>query len=200
MSPDGAALQGGTRRVRTGAIDPLGVTLVGDGVNVAVWAEGADFIEFCLFDESGHEERVPIRESTFHVFTGHVPGVTAGQRYGFRVHGAWDPERGARWNPAKLLVDPYARAVDGDLELNPAIFGHVTEDSDDLTLDPRDSAPFVPRSVVVSDDYDWSGDSSPVVAWGDTVIYEAHVKGLTALARIRLAEREVSKSPSSRTW
>ena len=181
VSPDGAAHVGGERRVRPGAIDPLGVTPAGDGVNVAVWAEGADYIELCLFDDNDREERVPIRESTFHVFTAHVPDVSAGQRYGFRVHGPWDPARGARWNPAKLLVDPYAKAVDGDIELNPAIFGHVTEDSDDLTLDSRDSAPFVPRSVVVSDDYDWTGDTRPSVAWGDTVIYEAHVKGLTAL-------------------
>ncbi|CAB4931850.1 MAG: glycogen debranching protein GlgX [Actinobacteria bacterium] len=170
----------GWPHVRPGAVDPIGVVPEGDGVNVAVWAKGAEQVDLCLFDDDDNETRIEVKESTFHVFTAHVPGIGAGQRYGFRVHGPWDPARGARWNPAKLLVDPYAKAIDGSLTLNPAIFGHVYEGDDDTVIDTRDSAPYVPRSVVVDDAFDWVGDTSPRVAWGDTVVYETHVKGMTA--------------------
>ena len=160
--------------------DPLGVTPDGHGgVHVALWAEGAERVEFCTFDDDGVEHRVDITEKLFNVFHGQVPDVPAGTRYGFRVHGPWNPAFGHRWNPNKLLMDPYAKAIEGGLVLDPAIFSHVG--SDDLAMNDLDSAPFVPRSIVVDYHFDWHGDTQLNIPWGDTVIYEAHVKGLTKL-------------------
>lgn len=161
-----------------GRWSPLGVTHDGLGVNVALWSRGADRVEFCVLHPDGGETRYELAEQTFHVFHGYIAGIEAGTRYGFRVHGPWEPERGLRYNPAKLLIDPYARAVTGELRLDPAVFGHVG--TDDLARSDADSAPFVPHSVVTSDGFDWSGDAHPRVPWSDTIIYEAHVKGLTA--------------------
>ena len=159
--------------------DPLGVWPDGrGGVRVALWARGADAVEFCTFDQQGNEHRAWLHERDFHIFHGAIADVPPGTRYGFRVHGPWDPITGKRWNPSKLLLDPYARAIDGAFQLNPAVFGHVGED--DLIRDASDSAPFVPRSVVVDDSaYTWNGDVAPAIPWQDTVIYEAHVRGLT---------------------
>ncbi len=157
---------------------PLGVTVDDEGVNVALWASQAERVEICLFDDEGAEERIPLDEQTFHTWHGYLPGVRAGQRYGFRVHGPWNPAAGQRFNPAKLLADPYARAVDGRLTYDAAVFGHVLGGSPDIR-DDRDSAPFVPRSVVVRDDFDWGDDAAPRTEWDDTIIYEAHVRGLT---------------------
>ena len=158
---------------------PLGVTCDRGGVNVAVHSEAADFVELCLFDPSGDETRVRLSEVTGFVHHGHVPGVRQGQRYGFRAHGPWNPEEGRRFNPSQLLIDPYARAIDGNLVWDLAVFGHVT--SDPLRLSDTDSAPFVPRSVVTDSDFDWQGDVRIRRPLHDTIIYEAHVKGLTAL-------------------
>jgi isoamylase len=161
-----------------GTWNPLGVTLDAEGANVAVWSEGAHAVDLCLFDEDGRERRVALSETTFHTFHGYVPGMKAGDRYGFRVHGPWDPWRGHRWNSAKLLMDPYARAIEGEYIPHPATRGHVGHD--DTVRDDRDSAPYVPRCVVVSDDaFDWRGDVRPNTPWTQTVIYEAHLKGLT---------------------
>ena len=171
----------GSPEIRSGDIDPLGVTPRGDGVNVALWAEAAESVEFCVFDEHGAETRYPLPESTFHTFHGHVAGIPVGTRYGFRVHGPWDPWTGRRFNAAKLLVDPYARAIDGRYQLVDAVFGHVHASGDDTLRDDRDSAPFVPRSVVVDDAFDWGTDALPRIKWADTVVYECHVKGMTAL-------------------
>ncbi len=162
-----------------GTWEPLGVTADDDGVNVALWAEGAERVIFCLVSEDGTEHRVELAESTFHVFHGYVPGVTPGQRYGFRVHGPWDPKNGHRFNPDKLLLDPYARAIDGQMVLGPEVFGHVH--SNDLERSDLDSAGYVPLSVVVRDDFDWAGDTPLRTSWADTVIYEMHVKGFTKL-------------------
>ena len=145
---------------------------------MAVRAEGATAVDLCLFDEHGMETRVALKETTFHTFHGYVPGVRPGARYGFRVDGPWDPWRGDRWNHAKLLMDPYARAIEGEYVPHPATRGH--QGSDDTVRDDRDSAPFVPRCVVVGNEpYDWEGDSRPQTPWTETVIYEAHVKGQT---------------------
>lgn len=146
-------------------------------MNVALWAAGADGVELCVFDDDGTEHRIPLTQKVFNVFHGHIPSMRVGDRYGFRVHGPWDPEMGLRWNPNKLLLDPYARAIDGVMVQHPAIYGHVG--SNDLEMSTTDSAPYVPRSVVVDDDFDWEGDTHLVTRWGDTVIYEAHVRGLT---------------------
>ena len=151
--------------------------LIEGGANVAVWAQGADAVELCVFS-GGTEQRIALPDQTYGVFSGHIPDLSAGTEYGFRVHGPWDPLRGARWNPAKLLADPYARAISGRLTLHEAIFGHA--DGNDLEISNLDSAPYVPRSVVVDGQFDWEGDQPLGTAWSDTIIYETHVKGATA--------------------
>ncbi|CAB4932871.1 unannotated protein [freshwater metagenome] len=151
--------------------------LIEGGANVAVWAQGADAVELCVFS-GGTEQRIALPDQTYGVFSGHIPDLSAGTEYGFRVHGPWDPLRGARWNPAKLLADPYARAISGRLTLHEAIFGHA--DGNDLEISNLDSAPYVPRSVVVDGHFDWEGDQPLGTAWSDTIIYETHVKGATA--------------------
>ncbi|MFE3070082.1 glycogen debranching protein GlgX [Streptomyces sp. NPDC059247] len=165
-------------RCRTG---PDGVP----GTNFALWAGGAEAVELCLFDPDGTERRLPLTELTHEIWHGFVPGAGAGQRYGYRVHGRWDPWTGARWNPAKLLLDPYARAVDGDFALPPEVYGHVRDWPQqhvaDTVRDERDSAPYVPKGIVVHDDDDWSDDRRPKTPWQDSVIYELHVKGFTRL-------------------
>jgi isoamylase len=162
-----------------GRWSPLGAAFDGEGTNFALWAEGADGVTLCLFDDAGRERRLDLAESTFHVWHGYVPGVRPGQRYGYRVHGPWDPWRGARWNPAKLLLDPYARAVDGTVRYDGAVFGHQPG-RDDTVRGTTDSAAHVPRSVVVHDDFDWGWDRRPDIAFSDSVVYELHVKGFTA--------------------
>jgi len=134
-------------------------------------------VELCLFDADGAEERVEIPENSAHVHHGYFPGLEPGQRYGFRVHGQWDPGRGRLSNSAKLLLDPYARAIDGTVEWVPALHAH--DPSDPTRPDPTDSAPFVPRSVLVDGSFDWGNDFPPRHAWHKTVIYETHVRGLT---------------------
>ncbi|MER5208794.1 glycogen debranching protein GlgX [Streptomyces sp. NPDC002825] len=160
-------------------VGPDGVT----GTNFALWAGGAEAVELCLFAADGTETRLPLTELTHEIWHGFVPGVGPGQRYGYRVHGRWDPWTGARWNPAKLLLDPYARAVDGDFALPPEVYGHVRDWPQqhvaDTVRDERDSAPYVPKGVVVHDDDDWSDDRRPKTPWQDSVIYELHVKGFT---------------------
>ncbi|WP_405805936.1 glycogen debranching protein GlgX [Streptomyces sp. NBC_00210] len=186
-----------TRRLSVwpGAPTPLGARFrVGpDGVagtNFALWAGGAEAAELCLFDDTGVETRLPLTELTHEIWHGFVPGIRPGQRYGYRVHGRWDPWTGARWNPAKLLLDPYARAVDAGrgndyCELPAEVYGHVRDWPQqhvaDTVRDDRDSAPFVPKGVVVHDDDDWSDDRRPKTPWADSVIYELHVRGFTKL-------------------
>jgi isoamylase len=173
---------------RHAPVPPLGVHLVGDGVDVAVLAAHADAVELCLVDVVDdafplrhpgryRERRVALAGPAFGVWSAHVPGVRAGQRYGFRVHGTWDPAAGLRHNPAKLLVDPYARGLVGDLADDPVVHGQVGDDPYGPP-DDRDSLPFVPHSVVVAAP---TGPLAPRprVPWRDTVVYEAHVRGLT---------------------
>ncbi|MFJ3925816.1 glycogen debranching protein GlgX [Streptomyces sp. NPDC090022] len=157
-----------------------------EGTNFALWAQGAEAVELCLFDERGSaasETRCALTELTHEIWHGFVPGVRPGRRYGFRVHGRWDPWTGARYNPAKLLLDPYARAVDGDFTLPPEVYGHVRDWPQqyiaDTVRDDRDSAPYVPKGVVVHDDDDWADDVRPKTPWADSVIYELHVRGFT---------------------
>ena len=157
---------------------PLGAHWDGTGTNFALWSAGASGVDLCLFDADGTEHRHRLQETTHQVWHGRLPGVGPGQRYGYRVHGPFDPASGARYNPAKLLLDPYARAVDGDLVLDEALFASLP--GDPATADGRDSAPFVPRGVVVHDSFPWEGDRSPATPWSDTVVYEVHVKGATA--------------------
>ena len=148
---------------------PLGVTFDGEATNVALWAPQAERVEVCLFDESDDETRIPLVDRTFDIWHGRLLDMRPGQRYGLRVHGPWDPGQGRRFDDAKLLLDPYARAVTGDMILDPALFERGA-----------DNAPFVPKAVVVGHDtFDWGDDTRPRVQWSDTVVYELHVRGFT---------------------
>ncbi len=157
---------------------PLGATFDGLGVNFSVFSEVAERVEICLFDGDGTERRLDLPEATGYCWHVYLHDVGPGQRYGFRVHGPWDPARGLRCNPAKLLLDPYAKAIESAVTWDRAVFGHRQGDPD--APDTTDSAPFVPRSVVVDPDFDWRGDRAPRRPEHDTVIYEVHVKGFTA--------------------
>ncbi len=159
-----------------------GATLTSQGADFAVHAPEAESVQLCLFDQAGREQRLTLTEQAHGTWFGSVPGVRAGQRYGYRVHGPWEPGQGLRHNPHKLLLDPYARAVDGEVTWRPEVFGHVVDEAFRGTgeeRDGRDSAPYVPRGVVLDDGFDWGDDSSPFVPWDRTVIYEAHVRNLT---------------------
>lgn len=160
-----------------GSAAPLGAHWDGTSTNFALWSAGASAVDLCLFDPDGTEHRQRLQETTHQVWHGRLPGVGPGQRYGYRVHGPHDPASGARYNPAKLLLDPYARAVDGELVLDDALFGWSP--ADPFAADPTDSAPFVPRGVVIHDSFPWDGDHVLRTSWSDTVIYEVHVKGAT---------------------
>ena len=170
--------------VREGSPSQRGSHWDGDGVNFALFSANATKVEVCFFDHlTGNETaRVELPEYTDEVFHGYVPNVGPGQFYGYRVHGPYEPDAGHRFNPNKLLLDPYARAHAGKLIWNPAVFGYKMETGDDTTFDDRDSAPYVPRCVVVDQNYDWRGEPGrKTTPWDDLIIYEAHVKGFTQL-------------------
>ena len=164
---------------RTSHPYPLGLSLAADGANYAIYSESAESVEFCVFDDSGNEQRTTLGARTGHVFHGFIPDVAAGTRYGIRVAGPWDPSLGLRSNVNKVLLDPYARAIEGEYTWGQEVFAHNQVDPEEL--DESDSADFVPRCVVVADDFDWEGDASPRVPLSQTVVYETHVKGLTKL-------------------
>ena len=157
----------------------LGAHHNGAGTSFALFSSLADEVELCLFDAAGRETRVNLDQGEGYLWGRYLAGIGPGQAYGYRVHGPWDPAAGARCNPAKLLLDPYARAITGAVRWDPAVFGHVPDDPD--RLEPTDSAPFVPRSVVVADRFDWGGDRRPGRATADSIFYEVHVKGFTKL-------------------
>ena len=161
---------------------PLGATWDGDGVNFALFSANATKVEICLFDETGarERERIELPEFTDEVWHGYIAGMRPGGIYGYRVHGPYRPDAGHRFNPHKLLLDPYARGHFGDLKWNPAVFGYKMESRDDLTFDERDSAPFVPKCVVVDPDFDWKGEPGRrAVPWENTILYEMHIRGFT---------------------
>src|SRR5579875_1671142 len=160
-----------------GSAYPLGATYDGTGTNFALFSECAERIELCLFDDDGSETRVRLRERDAFVWHGYLPNVGPGQRYGYRVHGPYDPSQGLRCNPAKLLLDPYAKAVDGEVDWDEACFSYQFDDPD--ARNDADSAPHMPKSVVISPFFDWDNDRAPRTPYMDTVVYEAHVKGLT---------------------
>ena len=162
---------------------PLGATFDGQGCNFSVFSEVASRVELCLIDESGRERRVDLPESRTFCWHGYVPGIRPGQRYGFRVHGPWEPARGHRCNPNKLLLDPYAKAIEGNVTWGPAVFPYTIDEHGGAAEDEPsalDSAGMVPRSVVVDPHFDWSGDRRPNRPLHETVIYELHTKGFTA--------------------
>ena len=168
-------------RVWPGQPYPLGSTFDGTGTNFAVFSEVAERVELCLFDEDGTEWRVDLPEVDGHTWHGYLPNVGPGQRYGFRVEGKWAPNHGHRCNPAKLLLDPYAKAVDGDVRWDESLFGYEAGDLTGTTLDLSDSGAFAPKGVVVNPFFDWANDRPPRTPWHETFVYELHVKGFTQL-------------------
>ncbi|WP_081744850.1 glycogen debranching protein GlgX [Arthrobacter sp. H14] len=162
-----------------GSAYPLGATFDGTGTNFALYSDVADKVELCLFDDDGREERVAVNELDGFVWHCYLPQVQPGQKYGFRVHGPHDPEQGQRCNPNKLLLDPYAKAVHGEIEWNQALFGYNF--GDETSRNDEDSAQYMMLGVVVNPFFDWDGDRKPKTPYHDSVIYEAHVKGLTEL-------------------
>ncbi|MCU1603505.1 MAG: glgX [Frankiales bacterium] len=155
---------------------PLGATYDGTGTNFALFSEVADAVELCLFDPDGTETRVALRERDALVWHGYLPGVGPGQRYGYRVHGPYDPENGHRCNPSKLLLDPYAKHVEGEVDWDQSCFSYNWSDE---SFNDEDSASHMPKSVVISPFFDWDSDRHPRTPYSETVVYEAHVKGLT---------------------
>jgi isoamylase len=171
-------------RTRPGNPYPLGPTWDGSGVNFALFSEHADGVELCLFDgHDGNQEiaRVAMMDPTDQVWHLYLPEVRPGQRYGYRVHGPYDPAQGHRFNPAKLLLDPYAKAIDGTIRWSEALFGYMVGHPDaDLSCDARDSAAHIPLSVVIDPAFTWGDDRPLRIPWNETIIYELHVRGFTA--------------------
>jgi isoamylase len=171
-------------RISAGRATPVGATFDGDGVNFAVFSEHARRMTLCLFSEDGEKEiaRIDLPERDGDVWHGHVSGLRPGQLYGYRAHGPYRPDEGHRFNPHKLLIDPYAKRLTGHPQWADALMGYDVESPRaDLSFDTRDSAQFMPKSVVVDPTFSWENDSAPAVPVQQTVIYEAHVKGLTQL-------------------
>src|SRR5438552_10744146 len=162
---------------------PLGATWMGNGVNFALFSETATSVELCLFDNVDATEeniRIPVTEHTDQVWHVFLPDVRPGQLYGYRVAGPYDPERGLRFNSAKLLLDPYAKAIVGEVNWSAEMFGYVVGDElEDLTCDFRDDAWGMPKSVVIDNAFDWHGDKKLGIPLHQSIIYEVHVKGFT---------------------
>jgi len=173
----------GVKRVWPGEPYPLGANWNGQGVNFALFAENATGVELCLFDgddPTRETERITIEEHTHQVWHAYLPDVGPGQLYGYRVHGPYDPDSGHRFNPAKLVIDPYAKALTGSLEWDDSLFGYTVGHADeDRSLDERDSASYLPKCRVIDPFFDWEEDRLPPIPWNETILYEAHVKGMT---------------------
>ena len=169
------------RRAEAGRPNRLGATFDGEGTNFALFSAHAERVELCLFDDNDNEvERVTLPEYSDEIWHGYLPGILPGQRYGYRVHGPYAPEEGHRFNPNKLLLDPYARSLAGQIEWNDAHFAYrLDAEEKDLSFDERDSAPFTPKCEVGDTAFDWQGDRKPDVPWDRTVFYETHVRGFT---------------------
>jgi isoamylase len=165
-------------RIWPGRPSPLGATFDGIGANFSVFSETAERVELCLFSNDGTETRVGLPERTALCWHGYLPDVTPGQRYGFRVHGPWAPDQGRWCNPAKLLLDPYAKAVEGTWDWNEAMFPYHFQ-APESSRNDLDSASFVPKSIVINPFFDWGQDRRPNTPWHKTVMYETHVKGFT---------------------
>ena len=173
-----------SRAVWPGEPFPLGESWDGSGTNFSIFSENAERVELCLFDRDGNEERIPVENRTAFNWHCYLPGIGPGQRYGYRVHGPYDPASGRRFNPAKLLIDPYAKAIEGAVAWDAAnTLPYVPSGSEDadLTIDESDSAPAVPKSLVIDPAFDWQDDEwvRPRTPWQETVIYEVHVRGFT---------------------
>ncbi len=162
---------------------PLGATYDGKGVNFALFSENAEKVELCFFDSNGKETRISVNERTHGSWHVYIPGLKPGQQYGYRVYGPYEPQNGYRFNPNKLLIDPYAMAINGEIEWNEAVFGYILNHKDeDLSYNETDSAPYIPKCVVIDNTFDWQGDRLLNIPLHKTVIYELHTKGFTHLA------------------
>ncbi|MEC4812986.1 MAG: glycogen debranching protein GlgX [Scytonema sp. PMC 1069.18] len=165
-----------------GNVYPLGATWDGKGTNFALFSENATSVEICLFDKDDQETRLTLTEVSNFIWHGYIPGVGPGQRYGYRVHGPFAPNEGHRFNPNKLLIDPYAKAIDGDVVSGQELFGYLWDSPEgDLSFCNLDSGHLIPKSVVVDQSFDWEDDQLLRTPWHETVIYEVHVKGFTNL-------------------
>jgi isoamylase len=182
-SNDKLHLYDSERTVRPGSPFPLGATWDGSGTNFALFSAYATRVELCLFDQNGKEvERIPLPEFTDEIWHGYLHGMRPGQLYGYRVHGPYEPDEGHRFNPNKLLLDPYAKSIKGFLSWNDALFGYVVGHPDkDLSFDVRDSAPFMPKCEIVDPAFTWGRDRPAPWRWHELIIYEMHVKGFTKL-------------------
>jgi len=171
-----------TFSVQPGRPEPLGATFDGDGVNFAIFSQHATRITLCLFDENGQENLlVNMPENSGHVWHCYIPGLRPGQQYGYRAHGPYRPDEGHRFNPHKLLLDPYARQITGHPVWHEALMGYdVRAKHLDLTLDTRNSAPYMCRAIVTDPAFSWGDDAPPRTPMEETILYEAHAKGLTA--------------------
>jgi isoamylase len=170
-------------RIWSGRPYPLGATWDGGGVNFALFSENAHKVELCLFDSrdaKSESQRIVLPEQDEFVWHGYLPGIQPGQLYGYRVHGPYEPEKGHRFNPHKILLDPYARAVGRDLQWDDSLFGYtIGDEKADLSFDERDNVAFAPLGIVLDTAYTWDDDRPPRIPWNRTLIYEVHVKGFT---------------------
>jgi glycogen operon protein len=171
--------------VYPGSPYPLGATWDGHGINFALYADNATDVELCLFDtikDEAESIKIKLVERTHHVWHAYFPDLRPGQLYGYRVHGPYDPENGHRFNPTKLLIDPYTKAIAGTIDWSNSLFGYeVGSPDEDLSLNVTDSSPFIPKCVVVDSDFNWENDRAPKIPYHQTIIYETHVKGFTKL-------------------
>ncbi|MFZ0429498.1 MAG: glycogen debranching enzyme, partial [Acidobacteriota bacterium] len=166
-------------RIWPGTPYPLGANYDGSGTNFSIFSEIAERVELCLFSHSGTEKRVDLPEVTGYCWHGYLPRIEPGQRYGYRVHGPWDPHNGHRCNAHKLLLDPYSKAIDGHVKWNRAVFPYDLDGGLE-TANVEDDARYMPKSVVHQPHFEWAGDQRLQLPWHETIIYETHVKGLTA--------------------
>ncbi|RCH55305.1 glycogen debranching enzyme GlgX [Mucilaginibacter hurinus] len=162
---------------------PLGATWDGEGVNFTLYADNASGVELCLFDDTNattESHKIVFTERSHHIWHAYLPGIKPGQLYGYRVHGPYEPENGHRFNPNKLLIDPYAKAIAGTIDWHDSLFGYeIGHEAEDLSFSESDSAPYIPKSVVIDSNFDWGDDQPPRRPYHQSVIYEAHVRGLT---------------------
>ena len=161
---------------------PLGASYDGAGVNFALFSQVAEKVELCLFDEEDHETRIEMTEQNSYIWHNYIPGLQPGQRYGYRVYGPYNPSQGQRCNPSKLLLDPYAKAIEGNIDDDPSLFSYDMSKLDDINaINTQDSAAHTMKSVVINPYFDWGNDQHPNISYHDSVIYEAHVRGMTNL-------------------
>ncbi|KAE8130164.1 glycogen debranching enzyme GlgX [Bifidobacterium tibiigranuli] len=169
-------------QIRPGSMYPLGASFDGAGVNFALFSEVAEKVELCLFDENNNETRIEMTEQNSYIWHNYIPSIQPGQRYGYRVYGPYDPANGLRCNPHKLLLDPYAKAIEGNIDGDESLYSYRFDQSDDVTtMNTLDSADHTMKAAVINPYFDWGSDQLPDIPYHDSVIYEAHVRGMTNL-------------------